>query len=450
MRPPPILVQVAALALVTLALAFALCFGIVLATPTPAPIRMSVREAAAALDGQHGGRFRIEPRAAPPGCPRVAPVEATLAQATRTQPGRVRACWLDAAGAGKASGNGQSVVLVGDRTLLVDSDARGFQMRYDADARVGMDTSLPAFTAAIQGSDGRWRTLTPIDQRLAGWRLRMTAAFGVAMALLALPVWFAARRLSRPIQRLARAAAISDLDSGAGFPLDGPPELRAVGEAMNAMHARLARHAGERLQAFAAVAHDLRTPLTGLRIRAELVPGADRQRMIGDLDRMAAMIEQMLAYAHAQAQPARLRPVDLDALVAGIAVDRVSLGQDVAFVPTNRDTRLQADPTTLHRAIDNLLDNALRFAGSARLSIEAHADRIDLHIDDAGPGIPEDQLAGITTPFKRLESSRSRATGGAGLGLAIGERIAEAHGGRLLLANRTPHGLRATLSLPLR
>ncbi len=219
---------------------------------------------------------------------------------------------------------------------------------------------------------------------------------------------------------------------------------------MNAMHARLARHAGERLQAFAAIAHDLRTPLTGLRIRAELVPGADRQRMIGDLDRMAAMIEQMLAYAHAQAQPARLQPVDLDALVAGIAADRVSLGQAVASVPANRDTRLQADPTTLHRAIDNLLDNALRFAGSARLGIEAHADRIDLHIDDAGPGIPEDQLAGITTPFKRLESSRSRATGGAGLGLAIAERIAEAHGGRLLLANRTPHGLRATLSLPLR
>ncbi|WP_164978548.1 sensor histidine kinase [Pseudoxanthomonas composti] len=406
-----------------------------------------MREAVAAFDGQHSARFRVAP-GDPPSCPRVAQVEAALAQAAHVRPPRVRACWLDTPGAGKASGNGQSVILIGERALLVDSDERGFQMRYGADARPGPDTSLPAFSAALRGQDGRWRTLTPVDQRLAGWRLRMIAAFAVAMALLALPVWFAARQLSKPIQRLARAAAASELDSGAGFPLDGPPELRAVGEAMNAMHARLASHARERVQAFAAIAHDLRTPLTALRIRAELVPGNERLRMIGDLDRMAAMIDQMLAYARAQAQPARLQAVNLEALVEAIAADRQSLGQEVAFVPGGADAHVQADADALHRAVDNLLDNALRFAGNARLAIELRADWANLHIDDDGPGIPEAQLPGITTPFRRLEDSRSRATGGVGLGLAIAERIAEAHGGMLVLANRRPRGLRVTLRLP--
>lgn len=447
---PSILTQVATLALTTLVLAFALCFGIVLATPAPTPIRMTVREAVTAIRGDAGDGFRITHQASPPAGPHVPEVETALAQTLHIPSDQVRVGWLDGEGAGKAKGAGQSVVLVGDRTLLVDSDAGGFRMRYGADARIGPDTEMPAFAASVRQADGRWRRATPTNRRLAAWRLRMMAAFALALALLAAPVWIAARRLSKPIRRLADAAARSGLDTKQPFPLTGPPEVQAVGAAMNALHARLSDQAGERFRAFAAIAHDLRTPLTGLRIRAELVPeDSERQRMIDDLDRMAAMIGEVLDYARIDQQPVRRDTIDLTGFVAKIAADRRSLGQNVDFISNPAGVSVSADAPMLHRAIDNLLDNAVRFAGSATLTIEARTGQVDIHIDDTGPGIPGDQLSGVIAPFRRLDSSRSRSTGGVGLGLAIANRIAIAHDGRLILANRAPHGLRATITLPM-
>jgi signal transduction histidine kinase len=444
---PSILAQVATLALTTLVLAFALCFGIVLATPAPTPIRMTVREAVTAFHGGAVDGFRISNKPSPPSGPHVQEVETALAQALHIPSDQVRVRWLDGDDAGKAKGAGQSVVLVGDRTLLVDSDASGFRMRYGADARIGADTEMPAFEASVRQSDGRWRWATPTNRQLAAWRLRMLAAFAVALALLAAPVWIAARRLSKPIRGLADAAARSGLDTKQPFPLTGPPEVQAVGAAMNAMHARLSDQAGERFRAFAAIAHDLRTPLTGLRIRAELVPDSERQRMVDDLDRMAAMIGQVLDYARIDQQPLNRNWLDLTRFVSGIVANRRSLGQDVNFVSNPGGVSVSADAPMLNRAIDNLLDNAMRFAGSANLIVEAGVDQVDIHIDDTGPGIPEHQLCNVIAPFRRLESSRSRTTGGVGLGLAIADHVARAHGGRLILANRIPCGLRATITL---
>ncbi|WP_266171381.1 HAMP domain-containing sensor histidine kinase [Dyella subtropica] len=437
----------AALAFSTLVLAFTLCFGIVLLTPAPTPIRMTIREAAIALRGDASDGFQTAVRATPPTGPYVREVETALAQAMRVRPERVRVRWLDGDGAGKASGTGQSVVLVGDRTLLVDSDAGGFRMRYGADALIEPDAEMPAFEASIQQMDGRWRSVTPTDRHLAAWRLRMMLAFAAALGLLAVPVWIAARSLSRPVRKLAEAAARSGLNTKAPFPLDGPPEVEAVGAAMNAMHARLAKQAEERFRDFAAVAHDIRTPLTALRIRAELVPQGERQRMIDDLDRMAAMISEVLDYARIDRQPASLDRIDLTSFAAKMAADRRSLGQDVSVISGSAHASVLADEPMLHRAIDNLVDNALRFAGSAALTIEDAGDQVEIHIDDNGPGIPANALPGIVAPFQRMEPSRSRSTGGVGLGLAIADRIATAHGGRLILTNRVPHGLRATITL---
>jgi signal transduction histidine kinase len=216
---------------------------------------------------------------------------------------------------------------------------------------------------------------------------------------------------------------------------------------MNALHARLSDQASERFRAFAAIAHDLRTPLTGLRIRAELAPDSERQRMIDDIDRMAAMIAQMLDYARIDQQPVSRDSLDLIRFIEHIAADRRSLGQDVAVASSPDGIAVLADAAMLHRAIDNLLDNAIRFAGGAILTIEPRVDQVDIHIDDTGPGIPGDQLSDVIAPFRRLESSRSRTTGGVGLGLAIADRVAVAHDGRLTLANRAPRGLRATITL---
>lgn len=446
---PSILAQVATLALTTLVLAFALSLGIVLLTPTPAPVRMTVRDAASVLGGERNGAFGLTIRSAPSALPRVMAVETSLARMLRIRPDRVRARWLDSDGAGKGKATGQSVILVGDRTLLVDSGAGGFRMRYGPDVRIGPDVEMPAFEAAVRQDDGRWRTVTPTDRQLAAWRLRLFVAFGLALMLSAVPVWIAARRLSIPVRDLAKSAARSDLVSEPPFQDDGPAEIRAVAAAMNAMHQRLADQAEERFQAFAAVAHDLRTPLTGLRIRAELVPPGERERMIHDLDRMAAMIGEVLDFA--QIDRHRLRPqnTDLVAFLTAIRDDRRSLHQDVDLADHLDDAWAMIDRPLLHRALDNLIDNAVRYAGNAILSVEHQDTRLYIHVDDSGPGIHPNDVGGIVAPFRRLEPSRSRATGGVGLGLAITDRIITAHGGKLTLNHRLPHGLRATLSLPV-
>jgi signal transduction histidine kinase len=445
---PSILAQVATLALTTLVLAFALSLGIVLLTPTPAPVRMTVRDAAIVLGGERNGTFGLTIRSAPPARPQVVEVEASLARMLRVRPDRVRARWLDSEGAGKGKATGQSVILVGDRTLLVDSGAGGFLMRYGADVRIGPDVEMPAFEAAVRQGDGRWRTVTPIDRQLAAWRQRLFVAFGLALMLSAVPVWIAARRLSIPVCNLAESAARSDLVSGPPFQDDGPAEIRAVAAAMNAMHQRLADQAEQRFQAFAAIAHDLRTPLTGLRIRAELVPPGERERMIHDLDRMTGMIGEVLDFARIDRHRLRPQNTDLVALLTAIRDDRRSLNQDVYLADQLDDGWAMIDISLLHRALDNLIDNAVRYAGNAVLSVEDRDTQICIHVDDSGPGIPPNNISGIIAPFKRLEASRNRATGGVGLGLAITDRIAVAHGGRLILGHRRPHGLRATLSLP--
>lgn len=447
---PSILVQVATLALTTLVLGFALSLSIVLLTPTPAPVRMTVRDAARILGGERNGAFGLTIRSAPPALPRVVEVEASLARMLRVRPDQVRARWLDSDGAGKGKATGQSVILVGDRTLLVDSGAGSFRMRFGADVRIGPDVEMPAFEAAVRQDDGRWRTVTPTDRQLGAWRLRLFVAFGLALMLSAVPVWIAARRLSIPVRNLAESAALSDLVSQPPFQDDGPAEIRAVATAMNAMHQRLADQAEERFQAFAAIAHDLRTPLTGLRIRAELVPPGERERMIQDLDRMAAMIGDVLGFSLIDRHRLRPQHTDLVAFLAAIRDDRRSLDQDVDLAGQFDDGWAMVDRPLLHRALDNLIDNAVRYAGNAILSVEDRDTQVCIHVDDSGPGIPLNNVGGIVAPFRRLEPSRSRATGGVGLGLAIVDRIAVAHGGRLILDNRQPHGLRATLRLPSR
>ena len=214
------------------------------------------------------------------------------------------------------------------------------------------------------------------------------------------------------------------------------------------MQERLSRFVGDRTRMLAAIGHDLRTPITALKLRAELVDDADnRERMRATLDDMQRMTEATLSFAGDDAGDEPSRVVDLASLVASVAADRADIGEDVVFEEAER-LPYPCRQLALRRALGNLVENAVRYAGAARIRLEARKEGPRIVVEDRGPGIPEDRLEEVFKPFVRLEESRSRETGGSGLGLAIARSLVLAHGGALTLGNRDGGGLSATIELP--
>jgi signal transduction histidine kinase len=257
------------------------------------------------------------------------------------------------------------------------------------------------------------------------------------------------------LARLAHAARTLD-PAVAGPPLaeDGPREVALAARAFNALRRRIEQYLGERLRILAAVSHDLQTPITRMRLRAELLDDtALRDKLQADLDAMHALVREGLDYARSahgvDEPPSR---IDLQALLDSLACDYADAGAEVRCTGSPMLT-LQTRSRALRRIVSNLLDNAIKFAGSAELSAwrdteSATGNAVCIAVCDRGPGIPADQLGAVTEPFYRVESSRSRDTGGSGLGLAIAEQLARTLGGTLHLANREGGGLEARLRLP--
>ena len=266
-------------------------------------------------------------------------------------------------------------------------------------------------------------------------------------AVLALSL-FAVRLTTRPLQRLADAADAfgRDLDAPP-LPEGGPEEVRRATEAFNRMQERLRRLIDERSRALAAVSHDLRTPLTRLRLRADLVEDETlRAQIESDIDDMQAMIEATLDYLRGLREAEPVQTIDVEALLQSIAADQQALGRAVTL------GRIDAMPypgrlSALKRAVANLIDNAVTYGHQARVSASDAAEALRIVVDDSGPGIPEADLQRVVEPYVRLETSRSRDTGGIGLGLAIARDAARLHGGELRLDNLAGGGLRATLVL---
>jgi signal transduction histidine kinase len=280
---------------------------------------------------------------------------------------------------------------------------------------------------------------------------------GLQALLLAGCVLLIARLVTRPLDTLAAAATRLGEDPQAPpLPEQGPSELRRAAAAFNTMQRRLAEQTAERIaervQILAAVSHDLQSPITRLRLRSELLPddgpGGLRARLQSDLHEMQQLIDSGLAYArsaHAALEPAR--PVDVAALLDAIACDRADAGQPVAWLPGDPCV-LPTRPQALHRMVGNLLDNALKFAGHAELSLEREGDAVLIAVRDRGPGVAPERLADVQRPFVRGEPSRNRDTGGSGLGLAIVQRLAEGIGAHFELRPREGGGLEALLRLP--
>ena len=268
----------------------------------------------------------------------------------------------------------------------------------------------------------------------------------MAIAVLAYVV---ARMASAPLQRLASAAAaLGDDLQGAPMPVTGPLEVKRAAEAFNAMQKRLQRHLGERTQMLAAITHDLQTPVTRLRLRLENVSDeALRERLIGDLAAMQALIREGLELARSAESAEQRAVLDLDSLLESIVEDAVEAGADVRFEQPS-GALLMLRPLAMHRLFSNLVDNAVTYGQSARVRVEQDAERVVVRIRDSGPGLAEDALEAVFDPFVRLETSRSRDTGGAGLGLTIARALAEKDGARLMLRNHPLGGLEAVVEWP--
>ena len=314
----------------------------------------------------------------------------------------------------------------------------------------------PHVRLSVRLGDGSWLSFTGGDP-LAGpfGIVRFLLWMGAIAAVILLVSLLAARRVTAPLAGFAAAAERLSVDGQADpLPEEGPRELRAATRAFNRMQARLARFVADRTQMLAAISHDLRTPITRLRLRAELVDDPEMQRrMLADLDEMEAMISATLAFARDDAQREPRGRFDLADLLQSLCDDRVDSGHR-ALYDGPAHVVAEGRPVALRRALANLMDNAIKYGGGFTVRLETGADGTDaanalIHIDDDGPGIPEAEFEKVFAPFYRLERSRSRDTGGVGLGLSTARSIIRGHGGDVILANRGEGGLRATVTLPL-
>jgi signal transduction histidine kinase len=265
----------------------------------------------------------------------------------------------------------------------------------------------------------------------------------VAIALLAYVV---SRMASAPLKRLAAAANALGRDlQRAPMPVDGPTEVRSAALAFNAMQKRLQRHLGERTQMLAAITHDLQTPLTRLRLRLENVDDeALRERLVADLAAMQALIREGLELARSAETAEQRVALDLDSLLESLVEDAAEAGADARF-EAGAGAVLMLRPLAMRRLFSNLIDNGLKYGHSVRIGATLDGTRITVRVRDTGPGLPEESLEEVFDPFVRLETSRSRETGGAGLGLTIARTLAEKDGASLVLRNLDAGGLEAVV-----
>jgi two-component system, OmpR family, sensor kinase len=308
---------------------------------------------------------------------------------------------------------------------------------------------LAPFAVGVRRPDGRWTVVAPREPFPNIWQQRIVLWFVISAAALAPLAYLFARRLSAPIGAFAAAAERLGRDPRAPpLHLQGPPEVQQAASAFNEMQERLRRYVDDRTAMVGAVAHDLRTPLTRLRFRVEGAPDSLRDKMVADVDQMDAMISSALAFVRDATQPFERRRLELSSLVESVAVEMAETGLDVSAESIS-PVVIEGDPVALRRLVANLLDNAVKFGASARARVYREDGAAVVEVDDNGPGIPDTERDRVFEPFHRGEPSRSRETGGAGLGLAVVRSVARAHGGEASLSNRAEGGLRACVRLPV-
>jgi signal transduction histidine kinase len=303
---------------------------------------------------------------------------------------------------------------------------------------------------AVPLPDGQWLSFaTALPESGSAFSRQFLISMGIMTIVIFAVSMLAVRRVTAPL------AAISIAAERLGNDLNAPPmletgtiETRQAAQAFNTMQTRLRGLIENRTLMLAAISHDLRTPLTLLRLRAENVENRqEREKMLATIAEMDSMVGVTLQFARDEATTELRRPTDIAALVQSIADDMADAGLPVKMEPAE-PVVYDCRPDALKRAIRNLLDNAIKYGKTASVAIQVTSNLIKIIIDDEGPGIPAQELSRVFDPFYRLEESRSRDTGGVGLGLAIAKSIVQAHRGEIVLGNRPTGGLRAQISMP--
>lgn len=304
--------------------------------------------------------------------------------------------------------------------------------------------------ASVQLKDGQWvnfSTIVSEDNPLWSSRAFFSMLL-MAVGVVLLSLWVI-QRVTKPLNLFAAASERLGKDVHApALSEGGPLEIRQAAHAFNEMQQRLQRFIENRTQMLAAISHDLRTPITLLRLRAEYAgEGEDKERMLATLDEMEAMISSTLSFAREDTEKEETQQVDLEALIRSICDDMADTGRPVTTDETNQVT-YDCRPVAMRRAIVNVIENAIKYGDAATVSLHRTGEAIEIAVVDNGPGIPEEEFEQVFTPFYRIERSRNRETGGVGLGLSVARTIVNGHGGDVVLSNRDGGGLRVSIVLP--
>lgn len=325
--------------------------------------------------------------------------------------------------------------------------------RRDEDRLVPIRRGEPLFfdtvIAAMRDGAG-WRVVqTPPRLRVSIWQKRLILWFAVTALLLVPFGWMFTRALTRPIRRFAEAADRMGADPAAPrVPEAGPAELAVAAHALNRMQERLGDYVAERTAMIGAIAHDLRTPLARIAFRIEAAPEPVRDKVQADIEQMRAMIAATIGFVRGTIEGGDRGDVDLAALLDRIAAEEAEVGRPVRAGLLD-GARVRGDRLALARLVQNLVDNGVAYGGGVEIGLAREGAQAVVRVADRGPGIAPNAIEPLFQPFARGDPSRSRATGGIGLGLTIARAIARDHGGTLTLANREGGGLEARCALPL-
>lgn len=336
-----------------------------------------------------------------------------------------------------------------------DTSAHGAEIAAKIEDAVGH--RFPIHMEAIRGpisrlqahlklSDGSPLTIDVTPKGVMPMAAWLPYVFVVQMLLIVLCIWFAVRQATRPLAEFAAAADALDPNNKSPALSDrGPSEVAHAARAFNAMRDRIAHYLEERVQILAAISHDLQTPITRMRLRADIADDSpEKTKLLQDLGEIERLVQDGIAYARsAHGNGEKSARIDLASFIESISYDYQDTGKSVEILGLIHGTAT-TKPHALRRILTNFIDNALKFAGAAEIAVERRdTGQIAITVLDRGPGIPQDQIEAAMQPFFRLEQSRNRNTGGTGLGLAIAQQLAQTLGGSVRLYNREGGGLAA-------